>query len=590
MPCSGNCGRLRQKSMTSANKKHLSEVWLKASILGANWAASEIILGSFLHNLHIPFKGNILTAIGLVLMIYVAYIWKDKGLFWRSGLICALMKTMSPSAVIFGPMAAIFAEAVLLEISTRIFGRNLPGFFIGSALAMLWILFQRIINIIIFYGFNIVEIYADLLRYTEKQLGINIDTFWLPVLILAGAYVLFGFFAALAGIKIGKQAGSGSSDIKLRSPKSDLNFKTKPGAGFPYSIPWLVFSFTGLIAALVINTKFTPLVWMPVSATLVTVWVMRYKRAMRQLSRPKFWISFGVITLLASLLFSYFNNTGWYDGLIIGLQMNFRAAVVVVGFAVLSTELYNPVIRNFLANSVFKQVPAALEVAFESLPYVIANLPDPRKFLKDPADMIQLLVQFAENRYRELKEAGRDRVFIVSGRIESGKTTLLKDLASNLKRDNIPVGGVFSERIIGDGKTTGYNLVSFTTDEKVQYLKLRSNAINEEIGRWEIIPGSFTKGKKMLSDRQLKGEKVIIIDEAGKLETEGKGWKEDIERLLAKPGVIIVISVRERYVKDIIRTFDLTAPAIFDASDPNAGHELSLQITDITGKEIATCH
>ena len=33
----------------------LSEEWLKASILGANWAASEFILGSFLPNPHVRF-------------------------------------------------------------------------------------------------------------------------------------------------------------------------------------------------------------------------------------------------------------------------------------------------------------------------------------------------------------------------------------------------------------------------------------------------------------------------------------------------------------------------------------------------------
>jgi len=74
------------------------------------------VLGSFLHNLKVPFSGNILTAIGIIILISVSYIWKEKGLFWRAGLICAIMKTMSPSAVIFGPMIAIFSEAMLLEI------------------------------------------------------------------------------------------------------------------------------------------------------------------------------------------------------------------------------------------------------------------------------------------------------------------------------------------------------------------------------------------------------------------------------------------------------------------------------------------
>ncbi|MFZ4465222.1 MAG: hypothetical protein ACOYN5_15350, partial [Bacteroidales bacterium] len=131
---------------------NLSEKWIKASIAGAIWAASEIVLGSFLHNLKIPFSSNILTAIGIIILVSISYIWNEKGLFWRAGLICALMKTMSPSAVIFGPMIAIFAQSVLLETAIRLLGHNLIGYFLGAMLAMSWNFFQKIINYIIFYG------------------------------------------------------------------------------------------------------------------------------------------------------------------------------------------------------------------------------------------------------------------------------------------------------------------------------------------------------------------------------------------------------------------------------------------------------
>src|SRR5512138_3263479 len=127
-------------------KPELSEKWIKASIIGTIWAASEIVLGSFLHNLRIPFSGNVLTAIGIIIMISMSYTWTEKGLFWRAGLICAIMKTMSPSAVIFGPMIAIFTESLLLEGSTRLLGRNIAGFAIGSMLAMSWNLFQKIFS------------------------------------------------------------------------------------------------------------------------------------------------------------------------------------------------------------------------------------------------------------------------------------------------------------------------------------------------------------------------------------------------------------------------------------------------------------
>ncbi len=108
---------------------------------------------------------------------------------------------------------------------------------------------------------------------------------------------------------------------------------------------------------------------------------------------------------------------------------------------------------------------------------------------------------------------------------------------------------------------------------------------SEEIGRWEVIPGSFRKGKEMLSEQLLKGNNVIIIDEAGKLETEGKGWKEDIERLLALPGIVLVLSVRKKYVSDVIKAFDLTAPVILDVSNPDTEEELCSRISDIVHQQ-----
>ncbi len=552
-------------------KSVLSDVWLKASILGANWAASEIILGSFLHNLHIPFKGNILTTIGLILMISVSYIWKDKGLFWRTGLICALMKTMSPSAVIFGPMVAIFMEALLLEISVRLLGRNFAGFFLGSALAMSWILFQKIINYIIFYGFNIVEIYADLLKYAERQLDITFDVFWLPVFILLIIYILFGLFAVFAAMKIGKSITGSTKQPALKVTPGSVDLSTNTIKYFNYSTGWLLFSFVGMIFTLILITNSKAYIWMPLSATLITVWILRYKRAMRQLSRPKFWISFMIITILSALLISSLNDdpNRWLDGLMVGLQMNFRAAVIIVGFSVLSTELYNPTIRNYLARSTFKQIPAALEIAFKSLPCIVTNLPDAKTFLKKPGSVIRLLIGFAEKSFDEYSGKQQAKVLIVSGDIAEGKTSLLVKLTTSLKRRNINIGGVLSLRIIESEETVGYKLVSVETGEEYNYLRLKEDKESEGIGRFDINHSAINWGRQLLSIQNTLNKDVVIIDEVGKLELDKSGWRNDLESLLTIPRLHIVISVRKRYLQEIIEDFVLSNYKVLLVSEIN---------------------
>src|SRR5665647_2889204 len=169
------------RSVLTERDNTISDKWIKASIIGTIWAAAEIVRGSFLHNLRVPFSGNVLTAIALVILISVSHKWREHGLYWRAGLICALMKTMSPSAVIFGPMIAIFTEALLLEIFVRLLGRTIAGFVIGSMLAMSWNLVQKILNYIIFYGSDIIEVYSSLLKLAQKQLNIQTEIVWLPI-------------------------------------------------------------------------------------------------------------------------------------------------------------------------------------------------------------------------------------------------------------------------------------------------------------------------------------------------------------------------------------------------------------------------
>lgn len=61
-----------------------SVVWLKAATLGAVWAALEIVLGSFLHNLRMPLTGTTLAACGVALLTASQILWKESGVIWRA--------------------------------------------------------------------------------------------------------------------------------------------------------------------------------------------------------------------------------------------------------------------------------------------------------------------------------------------------------------------------------------------------------------------------------------------------------------------------------------------------------------------------
>lgn len=556
------------------NKNQINEVWLKSSIIGTVWASSEIVLGSFLHNLKVPFSGSILTAIAILILVSVSYVWKEKGIFLRAGLICALMKTMSPSAVIFGPMIAIFTESLLLEISVRMLGKNFVGFVLGSVLAVAWSFIQKIINYLIFYGFDIVELYKNIMKLTEKQLNLKFDTLWIPILILLSAYVFIGLVSAIIGIKTGKKLVSQPIEYKQQN-YNNLNFikNSNSKLELQYSIIWLILDLSLMIISLVLISLTDWKIWSISIIIIAIIWILKYKRALRQLSKPRFWIFFVVITMLTAFIFTKIQSKPILDAVLIGLEMNFRATVLILGFSVLGTELYNPKIRNFFSKTYFKQLPLALELSAESLPLVISNIPDFKTILKNPVSVVSQLIAYSEFRFSQLKNEQNfvQKIFIISGKIDSGKTTFLKNLITNLQEKHIKVGGIYSQKIMQNGERIGYDIVDIETNKQELFLRKNQGETNfERIGPFNIFPNAFSLGINSLKPENNTENKLVVIDEIGKLEFSNKAWAESLVDLLKFQKNHLLLVVRDEFKEKIIKKFSLKNYKIYSIPQNNS--------------------
>jgi nucleoside-triphosphatase THEP1 len=564
------------------NKK-LSEKWIKASITGTIWAASEIVLGSFLHNLNIPFSGNILTAIGLIILISISYIWNDRGLFWRAGVICAVMKTMSPSAVIFGPMIAIFSESVLLEASTRMLGKNIAGFALGSMLAMSWNLFQKIFSYIIYYGSNIIDLYTNLLRMAQKQLNIKTDIVWLPIIILLVVYALFGLVAAVIGIRVGRrmlQQPAVTTILKSNEPVQ--NFFRKSGKDFNYSVTWLLYDILALIASFIILSKTSWPVWVPATILFSVIWVLRYRRAMRQLSKPKFWIFFVAITLLTAFVFTA-GGTGnfWQEGLLTGIQMNFRAIAIIFGFSAIGTELYNPVVRNFFSRTRYRNLPLAVELSVESLPDFIAAIPDFKSFVRNPVSIFYQVLSHAGNRFSEIRGRNR-RIFILAGARQEGKTSFAIKLADYLRSNEIQLNGFLALRNMDGSETTGYDLENIKTGERHNFLVSKDQPGAGRIGKFSIVDEGLLFGKAIIQEALPGKNQLIIIDEVGALELRGEGWADSLGSLVTESTDHLLLIVRDENVKEVIRKWDLAGAELINIREvtvEQAGKDIVNKLT-----------
>jgi hypothetical protein len=374
--------------MIKNNDIELNPIWLKASITGGLWASIEIIIGSFMHNLRIPLSGTILTTLGITLLIAFYQMWPQKGLIWRAGLICALMKSISPSYVLLGPMSGIFFEALMLETGIALLGANLTGFFLGGALGLLSTLVHKVISLLILYGFDIVTIYKNLFYFITKQINIKNADPWTLIIIIIAFYVIIGVLAALTGLSIGKRTK------KLKADKKDFQinrnnnievFKLDDDQIFKrfLLILHLIMIPLGLILINYVSIYFS----LPLIFVYLLFCAIYYKNSLRRLKKPIFWIQLLIIIIMATIFWKGFNfSEGVFNiqGLIIGLKMNLRAIFIVIVFSSLCVELRNPLIKAFLYKKGFSNLYLALTLSFSALPVMMGAMPKPLVFIKNP--------------------------------------------------------------------------------------------------------------------------------------------------------------------------------------------------------------
>jgi len=379
--------------------KELDLLWLRAAILGSIWASSEIILGSFLHNLRIPFSGTFLSAIGVYLLTAFDVKWRHNGVIFRAGIICALMKSISPSAVIFGPMIAIVAESFLLSASAKLFGRNIIGYGIGGALAVTWSLVHKIINMVIIYGTDVIKIYSNLYKYAAKITALNLGSPSNLIIILFLVYGIIGFAVSLFGMFAGKKAIP--TYLNITSP-DESNFITRKNKT-PYSnhsIVWLFIEVVIMASGLFILSGFSFIYGLCFVLIATAINLIRYKTFLSKRFKLKFWVELAVITTLAGLFLSGIKNSGWefsFNNLTDGLMITLRALLLTECFGLIGIELANPAIKKFFLKLKLGKLPAALEAAFQALPLMLAILSSHKDKIKTPATIISGYVTVADD-------------------------------------------------------------------------------------------------------------------------------------------------------------------------------------------------
>ncbi|MCK5855839.1 MAG: hypothetical protein KAG64_00010 [Bacteroidales bacterium] len=543
--------------MKHFKQTHISELWLKAASIGSIWAANEIILGSFLHNLRIPLSGTIMSFLSVAFVVAFSKMWPERGLIWRAGVIAALMKSLSPSAIIFGPMIGIMSEAFILEFVLMIFGRRLPSFMLAGSLAVAFVLIQKIVTAIVTYGWDIILIFEKMYDYSIRQFHWeNLEAKY-AVLALFMVYLLIGMTGGLIGYLTGKQAQQLGqlNSIDFQDNKKRFQSLFEHTTSYKYSGWLLLLHITVLMLGFYIINN-APLQYVALFiGVYISFTIYRYGNAFRHLRKPSFWIFFIVITLLAGLLMPGEDGEMFsMAGLMVGVKMNIRAAFVLLSFASISKELKNPIIKSILYKRGFANLYQAMELSFMVLPASTAAFPNVKNMIRRPVHSIAELILYAETILEMVKDKHDNLppIIIISGNIQEGKTTFVEKVINRLARKDIPSAGFLAKVIYDGDKRTGYQLKDLSSERNELLCTIKEHEEWEHYGKFYFNPYAQEVGNNILNNIPEEA-KLIVIDEIGPLELGGDGWAPAIEQLVSITARPMIWVVREHLVDKIAR-------------------------------------
>jgi hypothetical protein len=305
-------------------------------------------------------------------------------------------------------MIGIFTEALIMEAVLLLTGRNILGYALGGAFAVLSSLLHKLANLLLIYGFDLIEVYMNMLNYAAAQLSLIKFTPQQLLYILVAIYLVAGMLGGFAGYYIGSRAGRIKTAGKPIRFADDANpLKLARGR---FSLLLLIFHLSFIVLTLIFFQKSESLIFKTgISLTYLLFCLFYYNNISRRLLKPLFWIQLLIILVLAGLFletsdpekFSLRNavTNGW--------NMFMRAMLVITSFSAISTELANPDIKQFLIKRGFRKLYMALQLSFSALPMMLERNSGLKSFFKNPVYSFSRLVAEAEDWFQSFKTQNR---------------------------------------------------------------------------------------------------------------------------------------------------------------------------------------
>ncbi len=167
-------------------------------------------------------------------------------------------------------------------------------------------------------------------------------------------------------------------------------------------------------------------------------------------------------------------------------------------------------------------------------------------------------------------------LFVLTGPVHSGKTTLVAAAAARWETAGLDVGGFLSVARSKDAGEPGYDLVDLRDGTVVPFLTRKGEPDWPSVGPWHFIPAVLEKANSIL--RRDRDADILVVDEIGPLELDGEGlWPAFLEA--RSSGARCLCVVRDSILEEFRAKISPPEPMIFRHDAPGVLESLTGALT-----------
>ena len=159
---------------------------------------------------------------------------------------------------------------------------------------------------------------------------------------------------------------------------------------------------------------------------------------------------------------------------------------------------------------------------------------------------------------------------IITGWVQTGKSTLASALVDFLQSEKFPMAGFLATGLWKNGRRHGFDLTDLATGDTTPLARRVDRVDATSITPFEFFERGLAAGKKALDKKRVANAAMVMVDEVGKLELLGQGWAPFMSSVVLNLGAVHVWVVRENLVQNVCLRWNLDEVEIVHVDDGDA--------------------